>query len=88
MEHAAAAERLQRLVVDAARRIGQFPLLGRRNLMLADARYRFLSVSGFPYLIVYRPDTSPPSIVRFVHTAQDLERILADLREPPDMLET
>ena len=24
-----------------------------------DARYRFWSVAGFPYLIVYRPDTSP-----------------------------
>ncbi len=66
MEHAAAAQRLRDAVESAARR-------------LADARYRFWSVVGFPYLIVYRPDLSPPSIVRFVHTARDLPKALAEL---------
>ena len=87
MEHALAAQRLKQVVEQAARRIGERPLLGRRELALADARYRFWSVSGFPYLIVYRPDTSPPSIVRFVHTARDLPPLLADLRDPPDVSE-
>ena len=82
MEHAAAAQRLQQVVERAARRIGERPLIGRRDLTLADARFRFWSVSGFPYVIVYRPDTSPPSIVRFVHTARDLAPLLADLRDP------
>jgi toxin ParE1/3/4 len=80
MEHAVAAERLRQVVEQAALRIGERPLLGRRQPTLADARYRFWSVAGFPYLIVYRPDTSPPSIVRFVHTARDLSPLLADLR--------
>ena len=84
MEHAAAAERLKRVVEHAARRIGERPLLGRHNPALADARYRFWSVSGFPHLIVYRPDTSPPSIVRFVHTSRDLAPLLADLRDAPE----
>jgi toxin ParE1/3/4 len=71
-------------VEQAARRIGERPLLGRREPSLADARYRFWPVSGFPYLIVYRPDTSPPSIVRFVHTARDLSPPLTDLRDTSD----
>ncbi len=80
MEHAGAAQRLRDAVDLAARRIGERPLLGRRQEpALADARYSFWSVAGFPYLIVYRPDLSPPSIVRFVHTARDLPKALADL---------
>ena len=80
MEHPAAAERLKRVVDQAARRIGDHPALGRRELALADARYRFWSVPGLPYLIVYRADRTPPAIVRFVHTARDLPRTLANLR--------
>jgi toxin ParE1/3/4 len=88
IEHAVAAQRLKMVVEQTARRIGDRPQLGRREPALADARYRFWSVSGFPYLIVYRPDTSPPSIVRFVHTARDLPPLLADLRNPPDTPQT
>ena len=79
IEHDAAAQRLREVVATAARRIGARPMLGRQALALADARYRFWSVPGFPYLLVYRPDLSPPSIVRFVHTARDLPVLLADL---------
>ncbi len=79
MEHAAAAQRLRDAVELAARRIGERPRLGRHEPALADVRYRVWSVPGFPYLIVYRPDLSPPSIVRFVHTARDLPKALADL---------
>jgi toxin ParE1/3/4 len=84
MEHPAAAERLKRQVEESARLIGSRPAIGRHEPKLADARFRFWSVSGFPYLLVYRPDTAPPSIVRFVHTARDLGPLLADLAGPPD----
>lgn len=84
MEHIVARRRLRQAIETAARRIGQRPALGRQERALADARYRFWSVSGFPYLLVYRTDTFPPSIMRFVHTARDLPPLLADLREPPD----
>jgi toxin ParE1/3/4 len=84
MQHATAAEKLKRLVEEAARRIGRHPMLGRHEPALADERYRFWSVPGFPYLLVYRPDRSPVSIVRFVHTARDLPVLLAELRDPPD----
>lgn len=83
LEHAAAAERLKRRVDEAARLIGLRPAIGRQESKLADTRFRFWSVSGFPYLMVYRPDTVPPSIVRFVHTARDLGPLLADLAAPP-----
>ena len=82
MEHAPAAEMLRRTVEDAARRLGQHPQIGRLEPALADACYRFWSISGFPYLLAYRPDTSPPSIIRFVHTARDLPVVLAKLRGP------
>ena len=78
MEHPAAAERLQRDVENAARRIGRHPALGRVEPALADTRYRFWSLSGFPYLLVYRPDPAP-LIVRFVHTARDLPSVLSGL---------
>jgi plasmid stabilization system protein ParE len=83
-DHATAAERLKRTVDEAARLIGRHPALGRFEPKLADTRFRFWSVSGFPYLMVYRPDTSPPSIVRFVHTARDLGPLLTKLALPPD----
>jgi hypothetical protein len=41
-------------------------------------------VPGFPFLLVYLPDSAPPSIVRFVHTKRDLPRVLAELRDAPD----
>jgi len=84
IEHAAARRRLRQVIETAAQRIGQHPALGRQVPALADSRYRFLSVSGFPYLLVYRADTLPASIVRFVHMARDLPLLLADLRDPPD----
>ena len=87
VEHAAAAERLKRRVDEAARLIGLRPAIGRHEPKLADTRFRFWSVFGFPYLMVYRPDTVPPSIVRFVHTARDLGPLMADLARSPDNLD-
>jgi toxin ParE1/3/4 len=83
MEHAPTRRRLRQMIERAARRIGQQPALGRQESALADTRYRFWSVSGFPYLLVYRTDISPPSIIRFVHMARDLPPLLADLNDPP-----
>jgi toxin ParE1/3/4 len=87
MEHQAAAERLKRQVAEAARLIGSRPFIGRQEPKLAGEHFRFWSVSGFPYLIVYRPDTTPPSIVRLVHSARDLGPLLADLAGSPSDLD-
>jgi hypothetical protein len=75
-DHAVSAERLRDVVERSARRIGERPLLGRFEPALADARYRVWS----------RPDTAPPSIVRFVHTARDLPTLLANLRSDPNVV--
>lgn len=83
-DHATAAERLKPTVDEAARLIGRHPAIGRFEPKLADTRFRFWSVSGFPYLMVYRPSTSPASIVRLVHTARDLGQLLAELAPPQE----
>jgi toxin ParE1/3/4 len=87
IEHTLARRGLRQVIETAARRIGQYPALARQEPALADSRYRFWSVAGFPHLLIYRSDRSPPSIVRFVHTARDLPPLRAELREPPDSLE-
>jgi toxin ParE1/3/4 len=83
-EHVAAKRRLRSQLETAALQIGRHPAIGRHELALAAARYRFWSVPGFPFLLVYLPDSAPPSIVRFVHTKRDLPRVLAELRDAPD----
>ena len=40
--------------------------------------YRFLSLPGFPYVIVYNAERDPPLIVAVLHTARDLGRALQD----------
>jgi len=52
------------------------PKLGRLRPDLAPARYRFWSVRGFPYLLVYDAETEPPIILRVVHQSRDLPAIL------------
>ncbi len=74
-----AARGLRLAVGEAARRIGAHPLAGRERLDLAPARYRFWSLTRFPYILVYEPASLPPRIVRFLHMARDLAPLLADL---------
>jgi plasmid stabilization system protein ParE len=79
-----AMRRFQEALAAAARLIGAHPEAGRRELQLADERYRFWSLRGFPYLLVYRPTSRPPLILRVVHTSRDLGPLLAHLAGPPD----
>ncbi len=74
-----AAERLNDAVRDAARLIGANPAIGTCRPALASERYRFWSIPRFHYLLAYTDATDPPRIVRIVHTARDLPRVLADL---------
>jgi plasmid stabilization system protein ParE len=83
MEHAAAAEKLQRAVADAAKRLGENPLLGSVRPHLPPL-YRFWSLIRFGYVLVYDPHTEPVVILRFVHTRRDLPRVLAELRDLPE----
>ena len=78
-EDPGAADRLRIAVSQAAKAIGAHPLIGPVRTEFAPERFRFLVLRGFPYLIVYEPDRTPPRILRVVHAAQDLAVLLADL---------
>ena len=71
-----AADALLAAAIAAARRLQARPKLGRVRLDLAPARYRFWSVRGFPYLLVYDAEAEPPIILRVVHQSRDLPTIL------------
>ena len=78
-DNPASAEALLRAVLTAARRLRERPGLGRIREDLASRRYRFWSLTGFRYVIVYDTEADPPHVVRVVHTAQDLPRVLRDI---------
>ena len=63
----------------AAERIGNHPQIGVRRPELARGPYRFVALTGYPYLIIYREDRMPPVIARIVHGVRDLPRVLRDL---------
>jgi len=78
------ARRMVQAVVEAADRIASRPGLGRLRLDLVPAPFRFWTVRGFPYLLVYNADRSPTQVVRVLHMARDLPTLLGDLgTEPP-----
>lgn len=75
-----AARGLRDAVVKASVLIGQHPQVGMVRTDLADERIRFLVLRGYPYILVYAADTTPPRILRVFHGARDLPDLLRDLR--------
>ena len=81
VDNPVAAQGLLDTVLKAAERIGEYPQTGgRRADLTASTRYRFVMLTGYPYLIVYAADRNPPVIVRVLHGARDLPRLLRTLR--------
>jgi toxin ParE1/3/4 len=78
-DNPAAARALRDGVVRAAERIGEHVHIGALRPELAGEPYRFAVVTGFPYVIVYNAERSPPLIVRILHGARDLPEILRGL---------
>jgi toxin ParE1/3/4 len=74
-----AARALRASVVKAATNIGTYPHFGVSRPDLADAPYRFVMMTAFPYVIVYNADRQPPLIVRVLHGARDLPELLREL---------
>ncbi len=74
------ARRLRTRLEVALRRLGDNPAIGAQRPALAEARYRFLAVQGFPYLLVYTADTDPPRVLRVLHMARDIAAVLGALR--------
>jgi len=78
-DNPAAARALRDAVAKAAQRIGDHPHSGSTRPELADAPYRPMLLTGFPYILVYNADRNPPLIVRILHGARDLPDVLRDL---------
>lgn len=74
-----AAEALLRAAIVAAELVAARPAIARARLDLAPTCYRFWSLRGFPYLLVFNMDRNPPIVARFVHQARDLPEVLKDL---------
>lgn len=79
----AKAQALRAAVSAAARRLGERPLLGRRDLALLPEPYRFWSLTRFQVVLVYNAGTDPPRILRILGTARDLAPLLAHIAAPP-----
>lgn len=73
------AKALKNAVQQAARNLGNHPLSGYERIDLASPPVRFLTLTGFPYIIVYDAALNPPVILRFLHGARDLPDILMEL---------
>jgi toxin ParE1/3/4 len=78
-DNPAAARGLREAVAAAVLRIGEHPGCGVTRLALAAEPYRFLTLTGYPYILVYNAASHPPLIVRFIHGARDLPELLRDL---------
>ena len=78
------ARRMALAVVEAAQRVTVRPLLGHARPALLPAPFRFWTVRGFPYVLVYRVDRQPVRVARVLHTARDLGPLLAGLPEAAD----
>ena len=75
-EQPAAAKRLRDATGTALRRLGANPFLGASRPALAAPHYRFLALRGFPYVMVYTADTTPPRVLRVLHMARDIAALL------------
>jgi antitoxin ParD1/3/4/toxin ParE1/3/4 len=76
VESPSAARRVLDALQDAMRLLADRPGLGHRRTDLADEALRFWPV--FSYLVIYRSDTVPVQVVRILHGARDVRRLLED----------
>jgi toxin ParE1/3/4 len=78
-DNPAAAQGLRQALDHAARDVARHPEVGRLRPEITAKGYRFLPLTGFPYVIVYDPSVTPPLIARVLHGARDLPEVLRDL---------
>lgn len=75
-DNPSAARALRDAVARAAENILAHPMIGPHRPELAHPPYRFLSLTGFPYFIVYTPVPHPPLILRILHASRDIPDLL------------
>lgn len=72
----AAARKVLARLTQALRSISEMPGQGHTRKDLTDLPVRFWPVGS--YLIVYDPERRPVEVLRVLHGARDVERILQD----------
>jgi toxin ParE1/3/4 len=77
-QNPAAAQALVTQAIHAADRPVRQPKIGRHRPDLLPEPYRFWSLRGFLYLLVYDSAARPPRILRVLHMARDLGSVLDD----------
>lgn len=75
-----AARGLRDALAKATNQIGEHVHIGVSRPDLAPEPYRFMTLTGFPYVIVYNAERKPPLVVRVLHGARDIPEIL---KNPP-----
>ena len=73
-ESVPAARRVRLALLAACRQLSEHPGLGHRREDLTEKPVLFWPV--YSYLIIYSPATQPLEIVRVLHGAQDIPRLL------------
>lgn len=74
-----AARAFRETVAATTRRLGKHPEIGVVRTELAGPPVRFLTLTGFPHVLVYDAERRPPLIYRVLHAARDLPTIFRDL---------
>lgn len=73
------AERVIENLYKAMGRLAEAPGIGHWREDLADRKYRFFLV--YSYLVIYQFDATPLLVVRVIHAARDVSRLL-DIDSP------
>ena len=68
------ADRVRDEIFEALEMLAGMPLMGHLRKDLAREPLRFWPV--YSYLIIYRPESRPIEIVRVLHGARDVQRLL------------
>jgi plasmid stabilization system protein ParE len=72
-----AADRVEDAIYECCAFVAEAPLRGHVRNDLTDLPVRFWTVQRYPnYRIVYDPNTSPLQIIRVLHGARNLARLL------------
>jgi toxin ParE1/3/4 len=75
LDNPAAAKRVYRAIVTAARTLREFPALGRPG---RHPETRELIVPDLPYLLVYAVSADAITILAVFHTSRNLAKVLRD----------
>jgi plasmid stabilization system protein ParE len=77
-----AADRVEEAVYRACRSLAQNPLAGHARADLTALPVRFWPVPGYPdYLVVCDPERKPADVIRILHGARNVGKILKERRE-------